>query len=220
MELEAARDCVEQVYIGQSGGSPIAQLDRASFFNASIALGEHAARSWASSSLSFKPESQPSLTRGSQSVATWPSPRSTANAREPAGPFDTIGEFGLGTDYRLEGLVEDLFRPFRLEQPGLGEADQEVTQRSRIQHVGVVGGDEGHDDDLRSVLEADLLCLAGELVGDLSTKGLASTSIVQEVVEQDLATVSDPSVWDDAVVEKLDQERPAHVQEVSGLLAR
>ena len=43
-----------------------------------------------------------------------------------------------------EDLVEDLIAPLDLHQPGLGNADQQVSERARVEHVGVVQDDERH----------------------------------------------------------------------------
>lgn len=42
----------------------------------------------------------------------------------------------------LEDLVEDLVSPLRLDKPCLGDTDQEIPQRARIQHVRVIQNDE------------------------------------------------------------------------------
>lgn len=43
-----------------------------------------------------------------------------------------------------EDLVEDLVGPLRLHESVLGDADEQVSERARVEHVGVVQDDEGH----------------------------------------------------------------------------
>lgn len=43
-----------------------------------------------------------------------------------------------------EDFVEDPVGPLGLHEPGLGDADQQVPERARVEHVGVVQDDEGH----------------------------------------------------------------------------
>ncbi len=49
------------------------------------------------------------------------------------------GEIGTVREEVVEDLVEDLVGPLRL-----GDADQQVSERARVEHVGVVQDDEGH----------------------------------------------------------------------------
>ena len=43
-----------------------------------------------------------------------------------------------------EDLIEDLVGPLRLDQSRLSDADQQVPERARVQHVGVVKDDKRH----------------------------------------------------------------------------
>ena len=55
-----------------------------------------------------------------------------------------VGQLGLVADDRRERLIEDLISPLCLKQPRLTKPHQKITQRPRIQDVGVVQGDERH----------------------------------------------------------------------------
>lgn len=54
------------------------------------------------------------------------------------------GEIGTVREEVVEDLVEDLVGPLRLDESGLGDADEQVSERARVEHVGVVQDDEGH----------------------------------------------------------------------------
>lgn len=44
----------------------------------------------------------------------------------------------------VEGLIQDLFRPFGLDQTRDRDPDKQVSQRGRIEHIGVVHDNEWH----------------------------------------------------------------------------
>ena len=133
----------------------------------------------------------------------------------------TPGE-ALGRDVRAVGqdvsrpLVVNLVRPTGLEQVRQGEPHEQVAERGRVEHAGVVEDDSGHG----SVAHIQVLAQRRKLVEGGVTPGLELPLVGEQVFEQHPPVSPDLPARDGPLVEQLHQMRAGDVQEVGRLLGR
>jgi hypothetical protein len=131
-------------------------------------------------------------------------------AHEVTGSSQLAGVFRVSGNDGQFHLVEDPDSPSAPEQSYLGKADQEVALSSWVEHIGIEQRRERHASppSLDLIVEAYRLRFPRQLVEDLLTGPVVALPIAENILEENLAPVSDTSIWEFALVEKLDQVGP------------
>ena len=144
-----------------------------------------------------------------------------ASALEMADP--TPDRLGIQIDAPLEvadDLVEDVRRPVRPEQASGRHRREKVGDFDPVQHVGVEHDDEPCHLVCLRVVEPEFLGLDGHRSESVGRPGVHAVPVGEHVGQAQPAVGADLVAGDRAGVDLLDQERPAHVEQIGGFYGR